>query len=201
MHATWCVVTHVYIFCAHVYFYILFTAGLTQPLTPVGPTQPPTPVGPTKPPIHPKPQQPTQVVPSQLKGSKHRYPIAANGKLLDIAVIGEEKPQPQLKSPKVNLRQRVRLPDSDSEDEIQELPVPATPHKGELGKKDWGLPVLPGLQCFICVKCSLKHNDPFDPLPDESLWVFCPVCKVVIHTTCILNGCVCKFKPRRKQIS
>ena len=194
MHATWCVVTHVYIFCAHVYFYIFFTAGLTQPPTPVGPTQPPT---------RPKPQQPTQVVPSRRKGSKHHYPIAANGKLLDIAVIGEEKPQPQpqLKSPKVNLRRRAPLPDTDSEDEVEELPIPATPRKGELGKKDWGLPVLPGRQGFICVKCSLKHGDPLDPLPDESLWVFCPVCKVVIHTTCILNGCVCKYKPRRKQIS
>ena len=81
-------------------------------------------------------QQPTQVVPSQRKGNKHRYPIAANGKLLDIAVIGEEKSQPQLKSPKVNLHWRTPLPDTDSEDEIEELPVPATPRKGELGKKD-----------------------------------------------------------------
>ena len=45
------------------------------------------------------------VIPSQNKENKHRYPVAANGKLLDIAVIDEKHHhQPQsTKSAKVSL--------------------------------------------------------------------------------------------------
>ena len=102
--------------------------------------------------LNPKPKHPTLVVPvipSQNKGNKHRYLVAVNGKLLDIAVI-DEKPQPQsTKSAKVL----------------------------SSGQKD-----------SFCLKCSLEHDDP---------WVFCPVCKIVIHKTCILTGCICNYKPRK----
>ena len=100
--------------------------------------------------LNPKPKHPTLVVPvipSQNKGNKHRYPVAANGKLLDIAVI-DEKPQPQsTKSANVSL----------------------------LGQED-----------SFCSKCSLECDD---------LCIFCPVCKIVIHKTCILRGSVCNYKP------
>ena len=46
-----------------------------------------------KPMLNPKPKHPTlvmPVIPSQNKGNKHQYPVAANGKLLDIAVIDEK---------------------------------------------------------------------------------------------------------------
>ena len=108
---------------------------------------------PQKPWLNPKPKHPTLVVPvtpipSQNKANKHRYPVAANGKFLDIGVITEEKPQPQsTKSPKV----------------------------------------LSGQEDSFCLKCSLECDD---------LWVFCPVCRIVIHKTCILSGCVCKYKPQ-----
>ena len=101
--------------------------------------------------LNPKPKHPTLVVPvtlSQNKANKHQYLVAANGKLLDIAVIAEEKPQPQsTKSPKV---------------------------------------LLSGQEDSFCPKCSLERDD---------LWVFCPVCKIVIYKTCILRGCVCNYKP------
>ena len=51
--------------------------------------------------LNTKPKHPTLVVPVIHRGKKHRYPVAVNGKLLDIAVI-DEKPQPQsTKSAKV----------------------------------------------------------------------------------------------------
>ena len=99
-----------------------------------------------KPMVNPKPTLVVPVIPSQNKRNKHRYPVAANGNLLDIAVI-DEKPQPQsTKSAKVSVS----------------------------GQKD-----------SFCPKCSLEHDDPR---------VFCPVCKIVIHKTCILTGCICNYK-------
>ena len=96
--------------------------------------------------LNPKPKDPTLVVPViQKKGKKHRYPVAVNRKLLDIAVI-DEKPQSN-KSAKV---------------------------------------LSSGQEDSFCPKCSLEHDDP---------WVFCPVCKIVIHRTCILMGCICNYKP------
>ena len=107
----------------------------------------------TKTDAQPKAKHPTLVVPvipSQNKGNKHQYLVAANGKLLDIAVI-DEKPQPQsTKSAKVS----------------------------SSGQED-----------SFCPKCSLEHDDP---------WVFCPVCKIVIHKTCILMGCICNYKPHSR---
>ena len=41
--------------------------------------------------------------------------------------------------------------------------------------------VFPGQDDSFCLKCSLEHDDP---------WVFCPVCQIVIHRTCIFSGCV-----------
>ena len=101
-----------------------------------------------KPMVNPKPTLVVPVIPSQNKRNKHQYPVAANRKLLDIAVI-DEKPQLQsTKSAKVLVS----------------------------GQKD-----------SFCPKCSLERDDP---------WVFCPVCKIVIHKTCILKGCICNYKPR-----
>ena len=90
---------------------------------------------------------------------------------------------------KVNLKDCKPIEDSDSEielleegDFVQEL------RPGEVGEG------------FVCPKCGLKHNDPLDPLPEESKWVYCPVCQVVIHTTCISQGCVCKYQPLRRHL-
>ena len=130
-------------------FSILFTVGpvSTEPpkakqVAHVRPTQ--------KPMVNPKPTLVVPVISSQNKRNRHRYPVAANGKLLDIAVI-DEKPQPQsTKSVKVSVS----------------------------GQKD-----------SFCPKCSLECDDP---------WVFCPVCKIVIHKTCILTGCICNCKPHSR---
>ena len=51
---------------------------------------------------------------------------------------------------------------------------------------------LSGQEDSFCLKCSLECDD---------LWVFCPVCKIVIHKTCILGGCVCNYKPRSWHIN
>ena len=129
----------------------------------------------------------------------HHFPVASNGKLLDVAVITEEKPQSP-ESPKVTLHQWVCLLESDSDIEVEDLPPVATPHKGELRKGDWGLPILSGQEGFFCPKYSLGHGEALDPLLDETHWVFHPICHVVIHITCILSGCVCKYKPRSQHI-
>ena len=47
------------------------------------------------------------------------------------------------------------------------------------------MPLIDGRSGFTCAKCGLKYKDPLDPLPEETKWVFCPVCEVAIHTTCI----------------
>ena len=70
---------------------------------------------------------------------------------------------------------------------------------GELGKKDKPLPILMGRENFVCPKCSLQHMDPLDSHPEETSWVFCPVCQVALHT-CIATNCVCKYKPCAKYV-
>ena len=84
-------------------FFLLFTVGpvSTEPLKAKQVARV-RPIPSQKPMLNPKPKHPTLVVPVN-KGNKHWYPVAANRKLLDIAVI-DEKPQLQsTKSAKVPL--------------------------------------------------------------------------------------------------
>ena len=113
---------------------------------------------------NPKPKHPTLVVPvtprlSQIRANKHHYPVAANGKLLDIAVIAEEKPQPQsTKSPKVTLHQwYVCLK------QIQTLGLRIYHVKENLVKRTEASPFCEVWKVSFCPKCSLKHDDPLDP--------------------------------------
>ena len=118
------------------------------------------------------------------------------------SVSEKRKAPPQKEPPKkwVNLRDLVKEPESQEQIELEDGDFSPTPLPGELGRKDRALPLIDGRSGFICVKCGLKYNDPLDPLPEETKWVFCPVCEVAIHTTCIGSGCICKYKPLRKHI-
>ena len=116
--------------------------------------------------------------------------------------VSEKPRRRKARSPrKVNLKQRQRVESSDSEIEMEDGDFAPVPRKGEVGKKGKALPIIEGREGFICPKCSLKHKDPKDPLPEETRWVFCPVCEVVVHTTCMATGCVCKYKPLRKHLN
>ena len=84
-------------------------------------------------------------------------------------------------SRKVNLKQHQRVQSSDSEIEMEDGDFAPVPRKGEVGKKGKALPIIKGREGSICPKCSLRHKDPEDPLPEETRWVFCPVCEVVVH--------------------
>ena len=68
------------------------------------------------------------------QNNKHHFPVVVNGKLLDVAVITEKNQS--TKSPKVNLRQWVHVPETNSDVEVKDIPPAATPHEEELGKKD-----------------------------------------------------------------
>ena len=118
--------------------------------------------------------------------------------------VSEKRKAPPQKEPLkkwVNLKDRVREPESQEQIELKDGDYSPTPQPGELGRKDRALPLIDGRSGFICAKCRLKYNDPLDPLPEETKWVFCPVCEVAIHTTCIGSGCICKYKPLRKHIN
>ena len=98
--------------------------------------------------------------------ASHRYPVASNGKLLDVAVIRESA-------------QSTQKPQSDSDIEVLGV-TKQTQHKGKARRNNWGL--------LECPKCSSRHaNDP--------RWVYCPQSFVVIHKTCLLiSGCVFKYR-------
>ena len=98
--------------------------------------------------------------------ASHRYPVASNSKLLDVAVIGESA-------------QSTQKPQSDSDIEVLGV-TKQTQHKGKARRNDRGL--------LECPKCSSRHaNDPH--------WVYCPQCFVVSHKTCLLiSGCVYKYR-------
>ena len=102
--------------------------------------------------------------------ASHWYPVASNGKLLDVAVIGESAQSTQVSTQK---------PQSDSDVEVLGV-TKQTQHTRKVRGKDQGL--------LECPKCSSTHaNDPH--------WVYCPKCFVVIHRTCLLiSGCICKYR-------
>ena len=128
------------------------------------------------------PKHPTLVVPVIHKGKKHRYPVAVNGKLLDIAVI-DEKPQPQpqsTKSAKVSSSGQGYLVAANGK-LLDIVVIDEKPQSTKSAKVSSS-----GQEDSFCPKCSLECDDP---------WVFCPVCKIVIHRTCILMGCICNYKP------
>ena len=98
--------------------------------------------------------------------ASHRYPVASNGKLLDVAVIGKSA-------------QSTLKPQSDSDVEVLGV-TKQTQHKGKARRNDQGL--------LECLKCSSRHAN-------DQHWVCCPQCFVVIHKTCLLiSGCVCKYR-------
>ena len=134
--------------------------------------------------LNPKPKDPTLVVPViQNKGKKHQYLVAVNGKLLDIPVI-DEKPQPQpqsTKSAKVSLSGQGYLVAANGK-LLHILVIDEKPQSTKSAKV-----LSSGQEDSFCPKCSLECDDP---------WVFCPVCKIVIHRTSILTGCICNYKPR-----
>ena len=98
--------------------------------------------------------------------ASHQYPVTSNGKLLDVAVIGESA-------------QSTQKHQSDSDIKVLGV-TKQTQHKGEVRRNDRRL--------LECPKCSSGHaNNPH--------WVYCPQCFVVIHRTCLLiSGCVCKYR-------
>ena len=124
---------------------------------------------------------------------------SVSGKRKAPLTTPKEKEPPNKK--KVNLKERVREPESQTQLDLEDGDFSPTSLAGELGKKDRALPILDGQIGFICAKCSLKYLDLDDPLPEESKWVFCPVCEVALHTTCIVSGCICKYKPLRRHIN
>ena len=124
---------------------------------------------------------------------------SVSGKRKAPLTTPKEKEPPKKK--KVNLKERVREPESQTQLDLEDGDFSPTPLAGELGKKDRALPILDGRIGFICAKCSLKYLDPDDPLPEESKWVFCPMCEVALHTMCIASGCICKYKPLHRHIN
>ena len=119
--------------------------------------------------LNAKPKHPTLVVPViQNKGKKHRYLVAVNGKLLDIAVI-DEKPQPQpqsTKSAKVSSSGQGYLVAANGK-LLDIAVIDEKPQSTKSAKVSSS-----GQEDSFCPKCSLECDDP---------WVFCPVCKIVIH--------------------
>ena len=111
----------------------------------------------------------------------------------------KEKEPPKKK--KVKLKECVREPESQTQLDLEDGDFSPTPLAGELGKKDRTLPILTGRFGFICAKCGLKYLDLNDPLLEETKWVFCLVCEVTLHTTCIASGRICKYKPIHRHIN
>ena len=111
------------------------------------------------------------------------------------------KEKEPLKKKKVKLKECVQEPESQTQLDLEDGDFSPTPLAGELGKKDRTLPILTGRFGFICAKCGLKYLDLNDPLLEETKWVFCPVCEVTLHTTCIASGCICKYKPLHRHIN
>ena len=111
------------------------------------------------------------------------------------------KEKEPLKKKKVNLKECVREPEYQTQLNLEDGDFSPTPLAGELGKNDRALPILTGRFGFICAKCGLKYLYLNDPLPEETKWVFCPVCEVALHTTCIASGCICKYKPLCRHIN
>ena len=80
--------------------------------------------------------------------ASHRYHVASNGKLLDVAVIGESAQSTQVSTQK---------PQSDSDVEVLGV-TKQTQHTRKVRGKDRGL--------LECPKCSSRHaSDP--------CWVYC----------------------------
>ena len=102
--------------------------------------------------------------------ASHQYPVASNGKLLDVAVIGESAQSTQ---------ESAQKPQSDSDVEVLGV-TKQTQHTWKVRGKDQGL--------LECPKYSGRHaSDP--------RWVYCPKCFVVIHRTCLLiSRCICKYR-------
>ena len=124
---------------------------------------------------------------------------SVSGKKKALLTTPKEKEPPKKK--KVNLKECVREPESQTQLNLEDGDFSPTPLAGELGEKERALPILDGQIGFICAKCSLKYLDLDDPLPEESKWVFCPMCEVALHTTCIASECICKYKPLHRHIN
>ena len=139
------------------------------------------------------------------KETSHQTRASSNAKQ---SVSGKRKaPQTTLKEKeppkkkKVKLKECVWEPESQTQLDLEDGDFSPTPLAGELGKKDRTLPILTGRFGFICAKCGLKYLDLNDPLLEETKWVFCLVCEVTLHTTCIASGRICKYKPIHRHIN
>ena len=84
--------------------------------------------------------------------------------------------------------------DLSNEDYGPYLPMP---EDGEVGQS---LPVIPGRPGFFCSICDVAYNDP-DDLVDEDQWIFCPLCCIMSHASCLMaRKCICSFKLNKKDI-
>ena len=74
------------------------------------------------------------------------------------SVSEKRKAPPQKEPPKkrVNLKDRVREPESQEQIELEDSDFSPTPQPGELGRKDRALPLIDGRSGFICAKCGLN---------------------------------------------
>ena len=98
--------------------------------------------------------------------ASHRYPVASNGKLLDVAVIRESA-------------QSAQKPQSDSDVEVLGV-TKQTQHKGKVRRN---------------AEAFLNAQSVPVGMWMIHVWVYCPQCFVVIHRTCLLiSGCVCKYR-------
>ena len=104
------------------------------------------------------------------------------------------------------VQKKIKQIETESESEVCDLsneehgPYLPMPEKGEVGQVGQILPVIPGRDGFFCSISEAGYNDPGN-LVDEDQWIFCPLCCVRSHASCLrTRKCICGFKPNKKDI-